>query len=362
MPKRSFDPGDGGDRHDEQPAVSHRLPPLAGPRMPVRSDPPPVRLPTAHAPAAELTDRTVVRARPQPPVSGWRRVLHAAGGGRVATGDSAAGRTLRDREARVRRVLAAPHRIAVVSLKGGVGKTTVTACVGLAMAELRGDRVAVLDADPDAGTLADRLTGESTVSVRDLAVHAHEVRALPDLDRFTSLSGRLQVLASDQDPARDDAVGRIDHDRAAAVLARFCDVVITDSGPGVAHPVVAGTLAAADSLVVVGSPTVDGAGRAARTLDVLRAHGWAELVQRSVVVLSGAPAHPRSDIDALRERLRPRCRALVDLPHDPHLAAGGRIRLAALRPPAAAAVLEVAALLADEFGATPPVHRDPLHL
>jgi MinD-like ATPase involved in chromosome partitioning or flagellar assembly len=360
VPKRSFDPaGDGGRPHDPQ-AMSHRLPPLAGPRMPARTGPPAVP-PVAAARAGELTDRTVVRARPPLPVSGWRRVLHRAGGGRVAIGDSAAGRTRRDREARVRRVLTAPHRIAVVSLKGGVGKTTVTACVGLAMAELRGDRVAVLDADPDAGTLADRLSGESTVSLRDLAAHAHAVRTLPDLDRFTSLSGRLQVLASDQDPARDDAVDRVEYERAAAVLARFCDIVITDSGPGMVHPVVAGTLAAVDALVVVGSPTVDGAGRADRTLDWLLAHGWAELARRSVVVLSGGSTGPVPEADALRERLRSRCRALVDLPHDPHLAAGGRIRLAALRPPAAAAVLEIAALLADEFGSARPVRRDPPH-
>jgi MinD-like ATPase involved in chromosome partitioning or flagellar assembly len=354
VPKRSFDPADVGDAPGEPPPVSHQLPPLPGPRMPLRPDP----ARPGPAPTGELTDRTVVKERPQPPVSGWRRVLHRAGGGRVEVGDSAAGRTRRDQEARVRRALVGPHRVAVVSLKGGVGKTTVTACVGLAMAELRGDRVAVLDADPDAGTLADRLSGESTVSLRDLAAHADAVRSLPDLDRFTSLSGRLQVLASDQDPTRDDAADRIDYERAAAVLARFCDIVITDSGPGMVHPVMAATLAAADSLVVVGSPTVDGAGRAARTVDWLLAHGWTDLVRRSVVVLSGAPAGPRSHAEALRERLRSRCRAVVDLPHDPHLANGGRIRLAALRPPAADAVLEIAALLGDEFGTAQATRRE----
>ena len=52
----------------------------------------------------------------------------------------------------------ATSRIAVASVKGGVRKTTVAACLGLALAEHRGDRVVALDANPDTGTLADRLT------------------------------------------------------------------------------------------------------------------------------------------------------------------------------------------------------------
>ena len=59
------------------------------------------------------------------------------------------------------RPLPGAHRVAVTSIKGGVGKTTVAACLGLVLAEHRGDRVVALDANPDAGTLADRLTGES---------------------------------------------------------------------------------------------------------------------------------------------------------------------------------------------------------
>jgi MinD-like ATPase involved in chromosome partitioning or flagellar assembly len=245
----------------------------------------------------------------------------------------------------------------VVSLKGGVGKTTVTAAVGLMLSELRGDRVAVLDADPDGGTLADRLSGESTVSVRDLAARAERIRALPELARFTSLSGRLQVLASDQDPGRHDALDHGGYAAACAVLSRFCDVVITDSGTGMVHSVMAGTLDVAASLVVVGSLTVDGSSRAARTLDWLDAHGYGEAAARAVVVLSADRSSPEVDGARLRAHFAQRCRAVVQLPHDPHLAAGARIRLAELRPATAAAVMEIAALVADEFGAPPPARH-----
>ncbi len=324
----------------------------AAPRTPVHPAP---AVPVDGASAADLTDRSIVVRRAQAPGSGWRRALYRASAGTFNPGAGAADLARRDREARVGRALTAPHRIAVVSLKGGVGKTTVTAAVGLQFAELRGDRVAVLDADPDAGTLADRLSGETAVSVRDLAERADSVRALPELAHFTSLSGRLQVLASDQDPARDEALDAADYRRACGVLTRFCDVVLTDSGTGMVHSAVRGTLEVADSLVVVGSPTVDGAGRAARTLDWLDAHGYREAAARAVVVLSADRSSPEVDAGRLRAHFAARCRAVVELPHDPHLATGGRIRLAALRPATAAAVLEIAALLADEFGTRPPV-------
>ncbi|MCO1654340.1 MinD/ParA family ATP-binding protein [Pseudonocardia humida] len=345
VPKRSFAPNG-----DDEPASA---PPVA-PRLPVRAVPPADAVVPARGSASDLTDRSIVTHRERAPRSGWRRLLHRISGGAVRVADTPAEPARREREARIRRPLAAPHHIAVVSLKGGVGKTTVTAAVGLVLAELRGDRVAVLDADPDGGTLADRLSGESTVSVRDLAARAERIRALPELARFTSLSGRLQVLASDQDPRRHDALDRAGYEAAHATLSRFCDIVVTDSGTGMVHPVVGGTLDAAASVVVVGSLTVDGASRAGRTLDWLDAHGYGELAARAVVVLSADRSSPDVDAAHLREHFARRSRAVVVLPRDPHLAAGDRIRLAALRPDTRAAVLEVAALLADEFDSVPP--------
>ena len=49
------------------------------------------------------------------------------------------------------------------------------------------------------------------------------------------------------------------------------------------------------------------------------------------------------------EHFARRCRAVLEIPHDPHLAAGGRIELARLQPPALDAAYRLAALLADTF-------------
>ncbi len=317
---------------------------------PVRRSAPPVGVDRGGS-AADLTDDLIVRARVERPTRGWRRAVFAVSGGRVNPGvseaEAARGVLLR----RVRRHLPGAHQIAVSSLKGGVGKTTVSAVLGLTLAEHRGDRVVVVDANPDAGTLADRLTGEIGVTVRQMLESIESIDSLTAVSHYTSLAGRLQVLASEQDPAMSEAFSRVEYERVCAVLARFYNIVITDSGTGLVHSAMEGTLALADSLVVVGSPTVDGASRASKTLDWLVAHGYAEQVADAVVVLCCDRVSPEIDRDLVRTHFRLRARAVVEIPYDPHLATGGRLDLGAMRSETLDAFLELGALIADEFSA-----------
>lgn len=319
---------------------------LFEPDGPVDADPASSR---AALTAAELAGDAILRRRPDEPTSGWRRGVLRLSGGLVNPGPGRAERHRRDLVHRIRRPLPRAHRIAVTSTKGGVGKTTVTALLGLVLAETRGDRVVALDASPDAGTLADRLTGESAVTVRELVRDVDRIRSWTEVSRYTSLAGRLQVLASEQDPAAGAAFSRADYQQVCGVLERFFDIILTDSGTGLVHPAVSGTLELAHGLVVVGAPTVDGAGRASRTLDRLHAHGHGALAAEAVAVLSGDRASPDIDLPRIRAHFAARCRAVVELPHDPHLASGGRIELARLRPATRDAAVELAALMADGF-------------
>jgi MinD-like ATPase involved in chromosome partitioning or flagellar assembly len=303
--------------------------------------------------ASELNEDTIVRFRRDRPERGWRRVLYNVTGGLVNPGLGTAEQARRDRLRRIRRPLPGAHQIAVSSIKGGVGKTTVSACLGLVLAEHRGDRVIALDANPDAGTLADRLTGDTTVTVRNLLETVDSANALADIARYTSLAGRLQVLASEQDPAMSDAFNREEYERVCVALRRFFNIVITDSGTGLVHSAMEGTLALADSLVVVGAPTVDGASRASKTLDWLIAHGYAAQVAHAVVVLSCDRTSREVDARRVRGHFEARCRAVVEVPHDPHLATGSHIELDRLRPATQDAFLALAALLADGFGGRP---------
>jgi len=299
--------------------------------------------------AADLTEDAITRSREQRPTRGWRRMIYSASGGRVNPGRSDADSSRDAMLVRVRRHLPGAHQIAVSSLKGGVGKTTVSAVLGLTLSEYRGDRVVALDANPDAGTLADRLTGETSMTVRQMLENIDSIDTLTAVSHYTSLAGRLQVLASEQDPAMSESFNRSEYERICAVLARFYNIIITDSGTGLVHSAMEGTLALADSLIVVGTPTVDGASRASKTLDWLVAHGYAEQVAEAVVVLCGDRVSPEIDQDRVRTHFESRTRAVVHIPQDPHLATGGRLDLSALRRDTQLAFIDLAALIADRF-------------
>lgn len=303
--------------------------------------------------AAPLTDDMIVRPQSARPTVGWRKVVYSASGGRLNPGMSEAEAAKHVLLRRVRRHLPGAHQIAVSSLKGGVGKTTVSAVLGLTLAEYRGDRAVALDANPDAGTLADRLTGEVGVTVRQMLENIDSIDSLTAVSHYTSLSGRLQVLASEQDPAMSEAFSRDEYERICAVLTRFYNIIITDSGTGLVHSAMEGTLALADSLVVVGSPTVDGASRASKTLDWLVAHGHGEQVAEAIVVLCCDRVSPEIDIERVRAHFLGRCRAVVEIPYDPHLATGGRLDLGAIREETQMSFLELAALIADRFSGGP---------
>jgi MinD-like ATPase involved in chromosome partitioning or flagellar assembly len=299
--------------------------------------------------AAALSEDAIVRHRGDRPQHGWRRALLQATGGLVNPGIGPLEATRQEWRARIRRPLRGVHRIAVVSVKGGVGKTTVAAGLGLALAENRGDRVVVLDADPDAGTLADRLGIEPAGSTRSLLDDGARMVALTDVARHLGLAGRLHVLAADQDTTAA-ALSRLDYERLTAVLGRFHDIVVTDSATGVVHPAARGALDLADSLVVVGALTVDGVSRASATLDWLDAHGHGSLAAEAVVAVALDRTSAEIDRERVTAHFAARSRAVVEIPYDAHLAAGAAIEPARLQPATRDAFLLLAALLADRFG------------
>ncbi len=303
--------------------------------------------------AGDLTADTIVRRRVDRPQGGWRAAVFNASGGLLNPGVGPEEHAYRDQVRRIRRPLGSAHQVAVTSINGGVGKTTVAACVGLVLAEHRGDRVVALDASQNAGTLADRLTGDTSRTVRDMLGEIDSLGSLADVSRFTSLAGRLQVLASEQDPAMSEGLTRAEYERVCEVLRRFYNVVITDSASGLVHPAVGGMLALAHSLVIVGSPTADGASRVNKTLDWLLARGPADRVADAVLVLTCDRATKHIDTERVRRHFEARCRAVVEVPFDPHLATGAQIDMDRVRPAAHDAFRAIAALLADGFDATP---------
>jgi MinD-like ATPase involved in chromosome partitioning or flagellar assembly len=251
------------------------------------------------------------------------------------------------------------HRVAILSLKGGVGKTTTTVGLGSMLSSLRGDRVIAVDGNPDRGTLSDKVRLETAATVRDLLNERGNISRYADVRTFTSqASSRLEVLASDRDPAVSVAFSDQDYSLVAGVLEHYYSICLTDCGTGLLHSAMSGALRLADQIVLVSTPSVDGARSASATLDWLSAHGYGDLVRHGVVVLSAVRPRSRNSVDLnrLEQHFAGRCRAVVRIPYDPHLEEGAEVELDLLSRATAEAYLELAAVIGDGL-ATPARSR-----
>ncbi|MFE6609546.1 MinD/ParA family protein [Amycolatopsis sp. NPDC057786] len=305
-----------------------------------------------HALPDELATASLVKPQKRKPQSGWRKALYVGTGKLVNPGESPKDTRKRELIAQINQPLRGCYKIAMLSLKGGVGKTTTTTTLGSTFASLRGDRVVAVDANPDRGTLSQKIPIETTATVRHLLRDADKITRYSDVRSYTSQGGsRLEILASEQDPAVSEAFSEDDYRRTVNLLEHFYNIVLTDCGTGLMHSAMKGVLDVADALVVVSSGSVDGARSASATLDWLEAHGYGDLVKRSVAVINSVrPKGGSVDLDKLSAHFGARVRSVCRIPFDPHLEEGAEIELDRLDADTRLALLELAATVADGFG------------
>lgn len=311
-----------------------------------------------HTPYPELSTGMLLRPVQPPPSDGWRLLLYKMSGGLINLGESPRASRYNNLVAQVNRPLRGSYRVAFLSLKGGVGKTTIAATLGATFASIRGDRVVAVDANPDRGTLSQKIPLETAATVRQLLHDAGTIERYSDVRRYTSKGpSGLEVLASETDPAISEAFSAEDYGRILDILERFYGLVLTDCGPGLLHSVMKSVLDRADALVVVSSASIDGARSASATLDWLDAHGHEDLVRNSIAVINGVRPRPgKVDMNKVIEHFSRRCRAVQLVPFDPHLEEGAEIDLERLRRPTREALTELAAIVADGF---PGDQRNP---
>jgi MinD-like ATPase involved in chromosome partitioning or flagellar assembly len=248
----------------------------------------------------------------------------------INPGESPADVRRRELTVRVNQPLLGCYKIAMLSLKGGVGKTTVTATLGSTFASLRGDRVVAVDANPDRGTLSQKIPLETSATVRNLLRDAQRV------------------------PAVSEAFSEDDYRRTVTLLEHFYNIVLTDCGTGLMHSAMYGVLGVADQLIIVSSSSIDGARSASATMDWLDAHGHGDLVRNAVAVVNNVSRSSGGvDLDRVAEHFAARCRAVVRIPFDAHLQEGAEVDLDRLEPETRLALLELAAAVADAFETTP---------
>ncbi|MDT5104389.1 MAG: hypothetical protein QOI25_1902 [Mycobacterium sp.] len=285
------------------------------------------------------------------PSEGWRRWLYLASGTLINLGEGSKAIHRKSLIDQVDQPLRGCYRIALLSLKGGVGKTTITATLGATFASIRGDRVIAVDANPDRGTLSQKVPLETPSTVRHLLRDAEGIDSYSDVRSYTSQGpSRLEVLASESDPAVSEAFSSDDYARTLEVLERFYSLVLTDCGTGMLHSAMSAVLSKADVLIVISSGSVDGARSASATLDWLDAHGYQQLVRNSIAVINAVrPRSGKVDMGKVEDHFSRRCRAVQRVPFDSHLEEGAEISLDRLKPETRDALIELAAMVANGF-------------
>lgn len=202
-------------------------------------------------PAGELDAPEFEPGRPVPPA-----LLTSAGRGpleRLRTGwrdsDYQSQLDAAIRQPRLRRCVT----IAVMSPKGGVGKTTLTVLLGGLFAHLRRDRIVAVDSNPDFGSLGRCLTPGHDIFVDDLleVIDSPELTATAlDTHLGRAIHG-LMVLPAPTDP---DRMALLDQEAYTRVLRKLQDLVgmvILDCGTGLHDPASRAALHVADQVVLV---------------------------------------------------------------------------------------------------------------
>ncbi|MFJ9542617.1 CpaE family protein [Streptomyces sp. NPDC101225] len=232
--------------------------------------------------------------------------------------------------------------IAVTSIRGGVGKSTVSALLGRTFNHYRHDPVLALEADTALGTLPVRMGAEAVRwSCSDLA------RILTPAMQLTDVTGYLVPVADGGWllPAGQGRVGApLDvrtYRTVTLALRRYFAVTVVDceSLPG---EVARTAMDTAHARVVVAPMTAEGVNGTRQVLDWLAQLPHSALAT-TVVALSAASPDTTLDAKAAAAHLREPGVPVVLLPYDRHLAQGGPIHTAMLGQDTRTAAVRLAA-------------------
>src|SRR5215472_7355524 len=369
-------------------SAAHSAParPAAAPRPPAPVRLVPARRSVAGPPSAPPA--------PQRSAPGVERVLSGPGEQRsvswrnhvtVVPGGRGPGRPDHEKEARERAVLPLnhPRLVVVLGCTVGAGQTVTTLMLADLLARLRDEPVAALDLNPGPASLTELArvpaTTVSELLTRSPGAHAahgagagHTGQAASVMHRSGARGrGRLDVIC--QDAAADDhgdgkgVSASLQHDRLLDLLANRYLLALADPGA----PAVAKVLAAADQLVLVAPASGDAAQAVSMTCEWLGAHGQSALASHSIAMINGVSRRSVRHAEQAELVLRGRCRAIVRVPWDDHLAEpeaergirasldapGGPSRLERLHPAVRQAYTALAGVLISALTADPARHR-----
>ena len=192
---------------------------------------------------------------------------------------------------------------------------------------------------------------ETAATIRDLLNERDQVSRYADVRAFTSQApSRLEVLASDRDPAVSVAFGAEDYCDVAQVLEHYYSICITDCGTGLLHSAMAGRAGPGrpdrPGQLAVGGRRAErqrhpGLAGGARATATWCATGW------SCCPRSGRRPRARSTSTGSSTTSPPAAGPSPAFPYDPHLEEGAEIELELLGSDTAEAYLALAAVVGD---------------
>lgn len=257
--------------------------------------------------------------------------------------------------------------VAVVGCTVGAGQTVTTLMVADLLASLRREAVAALDLNPGPASLAELAAPRPVLKVRSLIARPPQAGRPPLNGHQPYRRGQLDVFSPEVRGDGSVDMGDPGYDRMFGAVAAGYGLTFAD--PGATS--VARVLTVADQLVLVTPASPDAARALAMTQEWLTAHGFDTLTANSIIVVNGLSKRSMSHAEQAELVIRGRCRAIVRVPWDDHLAelpaergtgdspASGApaSRLGQLRPPVLQAYTALAGVLIAALAASPQRRR-----
>ena len=251
--------------------------------------------------------------------------------------------------------------ILIAKPKGGSRKTTSTWMLGHTLGTIRGGAVIAWDANETMGTLSDRgMQDRHSATVVDLIEQAApnfgsvEGIRLGALDSYVRPQGdsHFDLLASDEDPTRQDIVGADNFRAVHGILSRFYRLILLDTGNNIRAEHFTEALEHTEQLVIPVAAGRDSATVAQKMMRSLVATGHRDLVRRAVVLLHDLEPAESADpgylhvAQEIAADLEPQVAAVIPIPFDPALKEGARIDPTALSEATRTAYRQAAAAVA----------------
>ncbi|WP_372697070.1 hypothetical protein [Arthrobacter sp. JSM 101049] len=291
--------------------------------------------------------QTLTEAAPGPPSSGVgspleidrRRLarVRATGGFLTRTlgslfGGTHPATTVGRHAAEVQAPVTTGRRIAVVSTRGGAGKTTAATLLARVYSTLRPDNICVLDLDPGHGSLALRL-GIDGAPAFDEVIPGIIGGAQPGTAHLVEMLGAAAPNLFATGPrAASAGGGRMpDLREAAATVSRYFPLTVLDCPTGVEAPETQAALADCHGALFVVPATLSGMDDALAALAGWRQHPFLAGLPLMVLVMQQDHSSALQALDQAGRLSRLGFDAHA-IGYDRHLAAGARLALPQMLP------------------------------